>query len=73
MSMACPQCASWTSVKETRTRKTNNVVVRRYECANLHRFTTEERVRQTFEIAATHSVAQPFMAFPKAVQIAGQG
>ena len=71
MSMACPQCASWTSVKETRTRKTNNVVVRRYECANLHRFSTEERVRQTFEVAATHSAAQPFMACSMEAQIAG--
>ena len=71
MSMACPQCASWTSVKETRTRKTNNVVVRRYECANLHRFSTEERVRQTFEVAATNSTAQPFMACSMEAQIAG--
>ena len=71
--MKCPVCSAWTSVKETRTRKTDGVVKRRYECANLHRFTTEERVRQTFEVAATHSAAQPFMAFPKAAQIAGQG
>ena len=44
MSMKCPQCGAWTSVMETRTRKTENVVVRRYECANLHRFKTEEKV-----------------------------
>lgn len=45
MSITCPVCSAWTSVKETRTRKTDGVVTRRYECANLHRFTTEERIR----------------------------
>lgn len=45
MSMTCPVCGAWTSVKETRTRKTDGVVTRRYECANLHRFSTEERIR----------------------------
>jgi transcriptional regulator NrdR family protein len=43
--MKCPVCGTWTTVKETRTRKTDGVVTRRYECANLHRFSTEERVR----------------------------
>jgi transcriptional regulator NrdR family protein len=45
LSITCPVCGAWTSVKETRTRKTDGVVTRRYECANLHRFTTEERIR----------------------------
>ena len=45
MSITCPVCSAWTSVKETRTRKTDGVVTRRYECANLHRFSTEERIR----------------------------
>ena len=45
MSILCPQCGAWTSVKETRTNKVDNVVTRRYECANLHRFKTEERVK----------------------------
>lgn len=45
MSMTCPQCGAWTFVKETRTRKTDGVVTRRYECANTHRFTTEEKIR----------------------------
>lgn len=45
MSMTCPQCGAWTAVKETRTRKTDGVVVRRYECANMHRFTTEEKIK----------------------------
>ena len=47
MSMKCPQCGAWTLIKETRTKKTENVVTRRYECANLHRFTTEEKIRDT--------------------------
>lgn len=45
MSMKCPQCGAWTQVKETRTKKTDNVVTRRYECGNMHRFSTEERVK----------------------------
>lgn len=43
--MKCPICGTWTTVKETRTRKTDGVVTRRYECGNMHRFSTEERVR----------------------------
>lgn len=42
--MNCPCCGAWTRVLETRRRKTGECV-RRYECANGHRFTTEERVR----------------------------
>lgn len=45
MSMTCPECGAWTTVMQTRTRKTDGVVTRRYECANLHRFSTEERIR----------------------------
>lgn len=45
MSMKCPQCGAWTQVKETRTKKNENIVTRRYECANLHRFSTEETVK----------------------------
>ena len=45
MSMSCPQCGAWALIKETRTNKTDNVVTRRYECGNLHRFTTEEKVK----------------------------
>jgi len=36
--MKCPTCGTWTSVKETRGTR------RRRECANEHRFTTEETV-----------------------------
>ena len=45
MSMKCPQCGAWTQVKETRTNKDKNIVTRRYECGNLHRFSTEEKVK----------------------------
>lgn len=40
--MKCPVCGAWVMVKETRTAK-DNTRRRRYECANLHRFTTVER------------------------------
>lgn len=42
--MKCPECGAWTVVKETRQRS-NNETRRRYECANLHRFTTLETVK----------------------------
>lgn len=47
MSMTCPQCGAWAQVKETRTNKDKNVVTRRYECGNMHRFSTEEKVKCT--------------------------
>lgn len=40
--MKCPQCGVWSMVKETR--KAIGYTYRRYECANLHRFTTNEIV-----------------------------
>lgn len=43
--MKCPQCGAWTSVLETR-RRLDNTKRRAYECANLHRFATVERVEQ---------------------------
>lgn len=42
--MKCIHCGTWTFILETRRRK-NGVCTRRYECANGHRFTTEERVK----------------------------
>lgn len=42
--MKCPECKAWALVLQTRTRKTDGAVTRRYECANLHRFSTLERV-----------------------------
>jgi transcriptional regulator NrdR family protein len=38
--MTCPECNKYTAVLETRANPDG--VRRRYECANLHRFTTQE-------------------------------
>lgn len=43
--MDCPECGAWAIVKETRANKTKNTTRRRYECANEHRFTTEEKLK----------------------------
>ena len=43
--MRCPECGTKVfDVLETRTRKTDGVIVRRKACGNGHRFTTEERI-----------------------------
>lgn len=39
--MKCPDCKAWAVVKDTR-QKVNGSTYRRYECANLHRFSTRE-------------------------------
>jgi transcriptional regulator NrdR family protein len=39
----CPECGTWTIVKETRI-STGNTRRRRLECANEHRFTTLETI-----------------------------
>ena len=39
--MKCPQCGAWSLVKDTRESK-NFGHTRRRECANYHRFTTQE-------------------------------
>lgn len=44
--MKCPICNVWVRVVETRSGP-NNTKRRRYECANLHRFTTVESVVDT--------------------------
>jgi len=41
--MKCPVCGTYTEVLETR-KRSDNVTRRRYLCANMHRFTTLERV-----------------------------
>ena len=38
--MTCPECGKYTEVLETRVNPAG--VRRRYKCANLHRFTTQE-------------------------------
>lgn len=44
--MKCPECGVWVRVVETRNGP-DNTKRRRYECANLHRFTTVESVVET--------------------------
>lgn len=39
--MKCPKCNAWTFVLESRAK--DDATRRRYECANGHRITTEER------------------------------
>jgi transcriptional regulator NrdR family protein len=43
--MICPTCNAWTRTLETR-EKPGHTTYRRYECANLHRFSTMEAVVQ---------------------------
>ena len=47
--MKCPLCGVWTRVLETRARKFHTT--RRYECANMHRFSTRETVHLTPSVA----------------------
>jgi transcriptional regulator NrdR family protein len=39
--MKCPDCKVWATVLETRDRQ-DGTTYRRYECANHHRFSTDE-------------------------------
>jgi transcriptional regulator NrdR family protein len=44
-SMRCPECETKVfEVLETRTRKRDGTIVRRKECGNGHRFTTQEKI-----------------------------
>ena len=43
--MKCPECGTWTEVLDTRMRKDGSRR-RRYQCANLHKFNTVERVEE---------------------------
>lgn len=42
MSFSCPVCETWTRVLQTRSH--TDYVQRRYECANMHRFSTIEKI-----------------------------
>jgi transcriptional regulator NrdR family protein len=53
--MRCPVCQTWVQVKETR-QKPDNIIYRRYECANTHRFVTTEQVARV--IPAKHAKPQ---------------
>ena len=44
MAMSCPECKTWTEVKQTRSDEAKTEVKRRYHCANGHRFSTLEKV-----------------------------
>lgn len=72
--MKCPVCTAWAEVKETRARNDGSRR-RRYECANLHRFNTDERVSVTPEMEAerkarTEQVRQRIAEGVKVVAIA---
>jgi transcriptional regulator NrdR family protein len=43
--MKCPQCTGWLKVLQTK-QQPDGTTYRRYECANLHRFSTLEQVAQ---------------------------
>lgn len=54
--MKCPICGAWVEVKEARMRKDNSRR-RRYECGNMHRFSTVERVEVVQHGGDRHSQA----------------
>ena len=62
--MRCPHCGVWTRVTETRTRG-DGTRRRTYECANLHKFNTVERVE-----TAPHGGARQSKEAKRAVQAA---
>jgi transcriptional regulator NrdR family protein len=47
--MKCPECGAWSLVKDTRESPTFGLM-RRRECANYHRFTTQELIIAPEEI-----------------------
>lgn len=54
--MKCPLCNAWALVLESRAIRSRNARYRRYECANLHRFTTEENVKKVLSKERTKPV-----------------
>lgn len=56
--MKCPVCGVWTLIKETRTRE-NNTKYRRYECGNIHRFTTVEVIDKIIQQKGTDDEKLP--------------
>ena len=46
----CPVCEKWVKTLETRHRSDGSTY-RRYECANLHRFVTKEKVERVLVIS----------------------
>lgn len=54
--MKCPTCGAWTNVLETRMKADGKY--RRYECGNLHRFQTIEKVSIPLYTEAVMKVIQ---------------
>ena len=49
----CPECGAWANVLQTRDNKAKTQTRRRYECANLHRFSTvEQAVGSAVDVAS---------------------
>lgn len=46
----CPVCEKWVKTLETRERKDKSTY-RRYECANLHRFVTKEKIERVLVVS----------------------
>ena len=46
----CPVCEKWVSTLETRHRSDGSTY-RRYECANLHRFVTKEKIERVLVVS----------------------
>ena len=46
----CPVCEKWVSTLETRQRSDGSTY-RRYECANLHRFVTKEKIERVLVLS----------------------
>lgn len=55
----CPACGAWANVLQTRDNKDKTQTRRRYECANLHRFSTIEQVVGGAVDAASVSRGRP--------------
>ncbi len=60
--MKCPTCGAWTIVMESRHG------TRRRECANLHRFTTQENVVTTGRSASTKRKTESMKTMPPDVK-----
>lgn len=41
--MKCPECGKWSDVIETRLKRGTEIIYRRRECGNGHRFVTHEK------------------------------
>ena len=60
----CPECGTWTEVLDTRMRKDGSRR-RRYQCGNLHKFWTEERVVPGRSSTATEKTADVLSTLPR--------